>query len=213
MVRYLNMSGEYGNWWAVGFSILLFLYFIKSAFKPRTKVDWASYHYMEAFVVALFAEMYGFPLTIYLLTTYFGNKLNLDFTHNGGHLLNTLLGTEGDPHFSGLHIVSGVLIVVGLSLLNRGWKTLYKATRKGVLAREGVYQYVRHPQYMGFVLLIVGFLLEWPTLITVLMAPILIWRYTRLSLDEEREMEEKFGQEYRKYTATTPRYLPKLPSL
>lgn len=208
------MNNEYGNWFLVVLSIAIFLYFIKTAFRPRTKIDWATYNGLCAFIVALFAEMYGFPLTIYLLTSYFGNQfLNLDLTHNGGHLLNTLLGIKGDPHFGVLHILSSILIVGGLFLLENSWKTLYKAHKAGRLATAGAYRYIRHPQYTAFVAIIVGFLLQWPTLITLLMAPILIWRYIRLSLAEEQAIQKKFGRNYSAYACAIPRFIPTFKSL
>jgi len=204
---------DYGNWLLVALNIILFLYFIKSAFKPRTKTDWATFRYFGAFIVALFAEMYGFPLTIYLLTSYFGNRLGLDFTHNNGHILNTLLGLKGDPHFSILHIISYALIIGGLVLLGSAWEVLYKAVRRHRLATGNVYQYIRHPQYLAFILIIFGFLVQWPTLITLLMAPILIWRYIRLARIEEKEMLQKFGTTYAKYLRKTPNYFPSIKKL
>lgn len=205
------MDYAYGNWLLVFFNIILFLYFIKSAFKPRTKIDWRTYKIFGAFIVALFAEMYGFPLTIYLLTSYFGNKfLGLDFSHNSGHILNTVLGLKGDPHFNILHIASYALIIGGLILIGKAWEVLYKAQKTNSLATESVYKYIRHPQYLTFILVIFGFLIQWPTLITLLMAPILIFRYIRLARAEENEMLKKFGEPYALYKKETPAYLPSL---
>ena len=204
---------DYGNCLFVLFNIVLFLYFIKSAFKPRTKTDWTTYHYLGAFIVALFAEMYGFPLTIYLLTSFFGSRFGLDFTHNNGHILTTLLGLKGDPHFNILHIASYALIIGGLILLGKAWEVLYKATKQNKLATDSVYKYIRHPQYLAFILIIFGFLIQWPTLITLLMAPILIIRYIRLAKSEEREMLNKFGSTYALYRKETPGYVPSIKKL
>lgn len=201
---------DYGNWLLVLFNIVLFLYFIKSAFKPRTKTDWRTYKIFGAFIVALFAEMYGFPLTIYLLTSFFGNRFGLDFTHNNGHILNTLLGLKGDPHFNMFHIVSYALIIGGLILLGKAWEVLYKATKQHKLATTSVYKYIRHPQYLAFILIIFGFLVQWPTLITLLMAPILIVRYIRLAKSEEQEMLKRFGNTYALYKKETPGYVPSI---
>lgn len=205
------MDYGYGNWLMVLVSIILFLYFLKSVFKPKTKTDWRSYKIMGAFFVALFAEMYGFPLTIYLLTSYLGNRfLNLDFSHDNGHILNTILGIKGDPHFSILHILSSVLIFGGFILIAKAWDTLYKSQKANKLAVSGVYHYIQHPQYLGFISIIVGFLLQWPTLITLIMAPILIFRYIRLGKEEELAMAKKFGGEYAVYKKETPGYFPSI---
>lgn len=198
------MKYEYGNWFLVIISVVLFLFFLKSVFRPRTKTDWQTYQSFSAFIIALFAEMYGFPLTIYLLTSWFGNKfLNINFSHDSGHILNKILGIAGDPHFNWLHMLSNGLIVGGLILIASAWEILYKAQKKGVLATTGIYKYVRHPQYAGFIIIIIGFLLQWPTLITLIMAPILIIRYFILARQEEREMEKKFGKIYLEYKKRT----------
>src|SRR3989344_9165462 len=203
------MNYDYGNWLLVLFNIVLFLYFIKAAFRPRTKTDWTTFRSFGAFIVALFAEMYGFPLTIYLLTSYFGNNfLGLDFTHNSGHLLNDLLGLKGDPHFSLIHIFSNVFIVGGLIFLSSAWNVLYQASKKSVLATTGAYRYMRHPQYFAFILVIIGFLLQWPTLVTLIMAPILVVRYVALARSEEEQMVDKFGRTYRVYRNKTPGFFP-----
>ena len=199
---------DYGNWLFVIVNVALFLYFLNSTFKPRTKTDWRTYNTFGAFIVALFAEMYGFPLTIYLLTSLFGNRFGIDFTHNNGHLLNTILGIKGDPHFSLLHIVSYTFIIGGFLLLGNAWEILYKAQKRKKLAISGIYKYIRHPQYLAFILIIFGFLVQWPTLITLLMSPVLIWRYIRLARLEEMEMRKQFGISYIRYQEHTPGFFP-----
>ncbi len=201
---------DYGNWFLVLVNIILFTYFLKSSFKPRTKTDWRTFNSFGAFIIALFAEMYGFPLTIYLLTSLFGTRLGIDFTHDNGHLLNTLLGIKGDPHFSFLHIVSYALIIGGFTLLGNAWEVLYTAQKKRRLALTGIYTYIRHPQYLAFIMIIFGFLAQWPTLITLIMAPILIWRYLRLAKLEELDMRKQFGSSYLSYLKRTPAFFPSL---
>ena len=55
-----------------------------------------------------------------------------------------------------------------------------------------------------------GFLFQWPTLLTLLMFPILVVAYTRLAISEEREVRAQFGTEYEEYAARTPRFIPRL---
>ena len=207
------MEYGYGNWLTVLVSIILSLFFIKAAFKPRTKTDWRTYRLFGAFIVALFTEMFGFPLTIYLLTSLFGNRLNIDLSHNSGHLLEDFLGLKSDPHFSLLHIISNLLIAGGLILIATAWNVLYKSQKENKLAITGAYHYIRHPQYAGFILIIIGFLLQWPTLITLIMAPILMWRYFRLGKEEEKAVFKRFINEYAIYKSRTPAYIPSLKML
>jgi protein-S-isoprenylcysteine O-methyltransferase Ste14 len=79
---------------------------------------------------------------------------------------------------------------------------------QGNLATGGVYAYARHPQYTGLFLFIVGFLVQWPTLLTVLMAPLLAYAYVQLARSEERAMLARFGEAYRLYAARTPMFFP-----
>ena len=197
------MDYGYGQWIWAGAIIMLFLYFLKEVFKPRSPVDWTTYRGMGAFFVALFAEMYGFPLTIYIVTSLFGQKLGLDFSHNSGHILESLLGSKGDPHFSLFHIGGNLLVGAGFILIAASWKVLYEAAQANTIAQTGPYKFVRHPQYIGFSLIILGFLLQWPTLITLLMVPFLLWRYARLAREEEKEMAKKFGRVYLDYKSHT----------
>lgn len=203
------MTYDYGQWWLVAINVLIFGYFIWISFKPQSKVDWRTFQTFMAFIVALFVEMYGFPLTIFLLTSYFGNRFfGIDFSHSGGHLLNTLLGIKGDPHFNFLHILSSMLIFGGILLLGSSWKVLYAAVKKNNLATGGPYHYLRHPQYLAFILVIIGFLLQWPTIITLLMAPILIGRYFWLAEKEEKDVTAKFPNEYQIYKASVSGFYP-----
>ena len=58
----------------------------------------------------------------------------------------------------------------------------------------------------------VGFLVQWPTIITLAMFPTLVTMYVRLARREEREVEAQFGEAYRQYAAATPGFFPRLGS-
>src|SRR5215468_8589326 len=172
----------YGLWILVVINSLVFILFAFSFTHPKTR-DWRSFGAFSAFLVALFAEMYGFPLTIYLLSGWLGSRypgLNL-FSHDAGHLWHTLFGWQGNPHFDPLHILSNLLIVGGFIVLSSAWPALYEAQRHHTLATTGIYAHIRHPQYVGFIVIMLGFLLQWPTLLTLLMFPILVIMYVRLA--------------------------------
>lgn len=202
----------YGLWPLALINAAVFIIFAFSFTKPRTKRDWRSFGAFSAFLVALFTEMYGFPLTIYLLSGWLSSRYpGLDlFAHNSGHLWNTLLGFKGDAHFSAIHLSSEGLIIGGFILIGAAWKVLYRAQRTQQVATTGPYAYLRHPQYTGFILIMVGFLIQWPTLLTLLMFPILVTMYVRLAKREEREALAQFGEGYLIYAAKTPAFLPRL---
>ncbi|PRD65754.1 methyltransferase family protein [Malikia granosa] len=202
----------YGLWSLVIINSVVFILFAFSFFKPATTRDWRSFSAFAAFIVALFVEMYGFPLTIYLLSGWLQTRFpGLDLlSHDTGHLWSTLLGEKGDPHFGVLHIVSYVLLGAGFYLLSKAWNILYHAQRRHSLATAGPYARIRHPQYVAFVLILLGFLFQWPTLLTLAMFPFLLVMYGRLAITEEREMRAQFGVEYDRYAAQTPRFWPKL---
>jgi methanethiol S-methyltransferase len=206
-------DSAYGLWPLVILNSLVFLIFAFSFSKPRTGRDWRSFGAFSAFIVALFTEMYGFPLTIYLMSGWLQRAYpGLDpFSHNSGHLLHTLLRLPGD-HMDPLHLLSNVLIGAGFWILASAWNVLYAAQRKGQLATSGLYARVRHPQYDGFILIMVGFLLQWPTILTLVMFPVLVWMYVRLAKAEERDALRDFGEEYRQYAAATPPFIPQLSS-
>ena len=202
----------YGLWTLVVLNSAIFLIFAFSFTKPRTKRDWRSFGAFSAFIVALFTEMYGFPLTIYLLSGWLGRRYpRLDLlSHDAGHLWNTLLGLKGDAHMNPLHLLSNVFIAGGFILLASSWRVLYAAQREHRLATSGSYARIRHPQYMAFITIMIGFLLQWPTILTLVMFPILIVVYTRLARTEEREMHGAFGGEYERYAASVPAFLPRI---
>ena len=200
----------YGLWTLVVINSAIFILFAFSFFKPKTKRDWRTFSSFSAFIVALFVEMYGFPLTIYLLSGWFARKFpGIDvFSHDAGHLWYSLLGFEGNPHLNPIHILSNVLVIAGFFLLAGAWRVLYKAQRQHSLAASGPYARIRHPQYAAFIVIMIGFLLQWPTLVTLVMFPILVVVYVRLAHREEREVEAEFGEKWRRYAAATPRWFP-----
>ena len=201
-----------GLWLLVIFNSAIFIMFAYSFFKPQTTREWRTFSAFSAFIIALFVEMYGFPLTIYLMSGWLQTKFpNLDLlSHNNGHLWSTLTGEKGDPHFGFFHIASYVFLGFGFYLLSSAWSVLYQAQRRHALATTGAYARIRHPQYVAFVLILIGFLLQWPTLLTLVMFPILLVMYARLAVTEEREMRATFAGEYDAYAARTPRFIPSL---
>ncbi len=208
----MNDTPAYGLWPLVIINSLVFIIFAFSFTRPRTNRDWRSFGAFSAFIVALFTEMYGFPLTIYLLSGWLSSRYpGIDlFSHDSGHLLHTLLGLKGNPHFDFLHILSNLLIFGGFILLSSAWSVLYKAQRAKTLAVTGPYAHVRHPQYDGFVLIMLGFLLQWPTILTLAMFPVLVWMYVRLARMEEREALRDFGDPYARYSEATPAFFPRV---
>lgn len=205
-------SSDYGLWGLVVLNSAIFIFFAFSFFKPQTQRDWRSFGAFSAFLVALFTEMYGFPLTLYFLSGWLQTQYpDVNWlAHDSGHLLEMLFGWQGSPHFGPFHLLSTVFIGAGFYLIAAGWRTLYAAQKERKLATTGPYSYVRHPQYVGFVLIMFGFLLQWPTLLTLAMFPVLLWMYLRLSIREEREAKKAFGEAWRHYAEKTPRFFPRL---
>ncbi|MBI4937027.1 MAG: isoprenylcysteine carboxylmethyltransferase family protein [Nitrosomonadales bacterium] len=203
-------TDAYGLWSLVLINSAVFIIFAFSFTKPKTPRDWRSFGAFSAFIVALFTEMYGFPLTIYFLSGWLSEKFpGVDFlSHDAGHLLEVMFGWRANPHFGPFHLLSTAFIFGGFILLSAAWKALYRAQRRQGLATSGPYARVRHPQYDAFVLIMFGFLLQWPTILTLLMFPVLAWMYVRLARAEERDAEVEFGERWREYAACTPRFIP-----
>ena len=207
-----NEAPAYGLWGLVLVNSVVFILFAYSFFKPQTPRDWRSFSAFSAFLVALFAEMYGFPLTIYFLSGWLQSRFpNIDwFSHDAGHLLEMMFGWKANPHAGPFHILSFVFIGGGFILIAAAWKVLYDAQQRRALAMAGPYSYVRHPQYVGFILVMFGFLLQWPTLLTLAMFPVLTVMYVKLARSEEHDARAEFSEAYAKYAAEVPGFIPKL---
>ena len=203
-------AAAYGLWSLVVINVAVFTLFAYSFTRPRTARDWRSLGAFTGFLVALFAEMYGFPLTIYLLAGWLQRRYpGIDLlSHDSGHLWETLLGSRGNPHLNPLHLLGNVLVAGGFILLARAWPVLQAAQQRGALATTGPYAYVRHPQYVAFIVIMLGFLLLWPTALTLVMFPVLVVAYVRLSRREEKEVRAAFGDAYVRYAAVTPAFFP-----
>ncbi len=194
---------------------VVFILFAYTFFKPRTPRDWRSFSAFSAFLVALFAEMYGFPLTIYFLSGWLQSRYpHVDwFSHDAGHLLEMIFGWKTNPHFGPFHILSFVLIGGGFILISAAWKVLYDAQTRHAMATAGPYSYVRHPQYVGFILVMLGFLVQWPTILTLAMFPVLVVMYVKLARTEEHDAIAAFGKTCTEYAAEVPAFIPRLDRL
>ncbi len=202
----------YGMWPVVAFNILLVLFFALSFVKPKQPIEWRSMGLFIGFIVALFTEMYGLPLTIYFLSQWLGNRYPVltPFSHNNGHLWLVLLGLSNSGiAMTALHLVSNGIIFLGFYMLYAGWSLIYKSEGKH-LVTSGVYSRVRHPQYVGLILVTVGFLIQWPTLITLILWPFLIYAYYRLAKREEAAISKQFPEEFAAYKAKVPAFFPRI---
>lgn len=200
-------ENHYGNWSVVVGSVGFFLAFTLGFLIPFKKRDWKSAGVLTAFFISLFTEMFGIPLTIYFLASALGIKVGL--SGQEGHLLATFLARWGvwdlDAGVGIVMMISTILILIGLGLIFRGWWMIHRA--KG-LVTNGIYAHTRHPQYLGIVVTTGAFLIQWPTVATLLMWPILTVMYYRLAKKEERELESTYGEKYREYKRRVPMFFP-----
>lgn len=184
-----------GNWTVVALNILGFLLFL-IPLKYRRKADWRSYGIYTAFIVSLFVEMYGIPLSIYLTSGLIGSGIAPPSTLFSFSAFGTTFG------MSAWMLTGAAITLIGMAIVTIGWYQIYRGEG---LVTEGVYGFSRHPQYLGIILIALGWFIGWPTLLTLAMLPVLCYEYYRLSKQEEREVIEEFGEErYDKYRESTP---------
>ncbi len=201
----MNWHIGYHNWWLVAFYVVLVGVFLLGILRPRRRAEWRSAGMVQGWVIALYAEMYGLPLTMYLVAWLTG-KNEYATNHFRGHAWAYLLGW-GDSGAMVCDVTGQLLIVAGAVLALIGWRQIYRG--QGRLVNTGVYRRIRHPQYSGFFLFLIGSVVNWPTLITLLMLPVLLVAYYRLAKMEEADALARFGDAYRRYQATSGMFWPK----
>ena len=197
---------HYGHWPLVVVMVVVASWIIYRYLAPKSWREWSGAGVLQAFIIALYAEMYGFPLTIYLLTGFLG--IDIPLTAYSGHLWATLLGYG--PVGAMIEMALGyTLVIAGLVLLVGGWRQVYRASGEGRLATDGLYGVVRHPQYTGIMLAVIGQIVHWPTVLTLLLFPVIILLYVWLARKEEKLMVERYGEQYLAYRRRVPMFFPR----
>ena len=199
------IESEFGLWGIAVAWVFMFGAFV--LFVPLyRKADRRPAGAFMAFVVAFALEMYGAPLSLYLVMWVFGKSLPYGVLW--GHTLSEIIGPTGHYLFLAALPVGGALVVGGWAKIHRDYWS--REDGEGRLVKDGVYCLVRHPQYTGFLLISLAVLLEWATLLLLILWPVLAVLYWRLARREERELERRFDAEWREYAAATGMFLPRL---
>ena len=193
-----------GTWGIAAIVIVAVSWTFYRYFAPHGWREWTVSGLVQAFIVSLYAEMYGFPLTIYLLVRFTG----LDRDYVSANLWSTLLGV-GELGMLIAMLAGYALVIVGFGLFAQGWREVYRARKEHRLATNGLYSIVRHPQYTGLFLALFGEgVIHWPTLFSIVLFPVIVVAYAIQARREERRMLAEFGDQYRIYMARTPMFVP-----
>ncbi len=193
-----------GAWIVAIFMIVIASWVFYRYIAPKNWREWTGAGLVQAFIIALYAEMYGFPLTIYFLVRFFG----LDRTVLNASLWSTVFGI-GETGMIVPMIIGYALLFIGIGIFIEGWRELYRAHKKKELATTGLYSLVRHPQYTGLFIGLFGEgVVHWPTIFSVALFPVIVIVYVLLAYREEKNMLKEFGAEYIAYKERTPMFWP-----
>lgn len=193
------------GWGFAAIMIVIASWIFYRYFAPSGWREWTGAGLVQAFIIALYAEMFGFPLTVYVVVRSFG----MDREYVSANLWSTLLGIGETGMFVSM-LIGYALVFIGVGMFAHGWREVYRARKENRLVTGGLYRFVRHPQYTGlFVALFGEGVVHWPTLFSVGIFPLIVIAYYFLARKEERDMIGHFGDEYRAYMSRTPMFIPR----
>jgi protein-S-isoprenylcysteine O-methyltransferase Ste14 len=202
----MNESFSHSGAWGITLIVIVLVsWFFYRYFAPKNWREWAGAGVVQAFIIALYAEMYGFPLTVYLLVRFFG----LDSQFVSASLWSTLVGL-GETGMLVSMLLGYGLAFTGIAIFIQGWRQVHRARREDRLVTDGLYAFVRHPQYTGLFIALFGEgVIHWPTLFSVGLFPVIVGVYTWLARREEQQVLARFGEAYRAYQRRVPMFLPR----